>query len=66
MQIPTGWSIYKKVQLSIQNSEATAFTGKRNLKGNGRQRAAQPAVLPINSLRGKGHSRQAKHILLTF
>jgi hypothetical protein len=53
MQIPTGWSIYKKVQLSIQNSEATAFTGKRNLKGNGRQRSAPPAVLPFNSLAGK-------------
>jgi hypothetical protein len=25
MKIPTVWSIYKNVRLSIQNSEATAF-----------------------------------------
>jgi hypothetical protein len=60
MQIPTGWSIYKKVRLSIQNSEANFFTGKGILEGYCRQRAAPPAVLSINSLRGKGHGRQAK------
>ncbi len=53
INIPTGWSIYKKVRLSIQNSAAAAFTGVRRMEGYCRQRAAPPAVLPINSLMGK-------------
>jgi len=54
MKIPTVWSIYKKVRLSIQNSEATVFAGRRILEGYFRQRAAPSAVLPFNSLAGKG------------
>ena len=54
MKIPTVWSIYKNVRLSIQNSEGPAFTAMRILEEYFRQRAATSAVLPINSLRGKG------------
>jgi hypothetical protein len=54
MKVPTAWSIYKKVRLSIQNSGATAFTGKGTLERNFRQPAAPERVLPFNSLRSKG------------
>jgi len=54
MKIPTIWSIYKKVRLSIQNSGATALAGKGILEGYLRHRAAPAAVLPFNSLAGKG------------